>query len=63
MVTLFAVLLFIKVFILFFAIQIVLKNLLNLYKALRTDTPTGTSDRELLYIGLSIAYIFACIFA
>ena len=56
------ILMFTKMFILFFAITIVIKEVYRLIKSATNQTDFEISPRGKLYFGLAVSYVFTYIF-
>jgi len=53
---------FFKVFILILSFLITVKETFHLFKCIKSKVLFEISNRDLLYLGLSISYVFAFIF-
>jgi len=53
---------FFKVFILVLSLLIVVREMYHLFKSVKNKVLFDISNRQVLYLGLSISYVFAFIF-
>jgi len=53
---------FLKIFILFLSIQIVVKEIFHLYKCIKAKISYEIVSKDLLFFGLSVSYILTIIF-